>query len=290
MDLIIEILKDVAGLAPAAIIALILAYFLQKPVKNGFDVVAAKLAETFTETVSNQIIPMIKDAMERTREDVLGIMKRWEPTPEVKEHGQVIIAEIKRHIDAGDYAAALKAVEEAETPEQKATNYKELAKMCMARKERFTCFRAANRHVDLAGRTAESYRFLGYVYWWFNDLDTAIIHTENALQLALEQKPGTESEEVISAIKNNLAFYCAEKGVNKDQALSYIEDSLQTSPGHPFRLDTKGYILLKFGTDKADLDEAIECFQKALEQEPEDEDILRHLQETLVKKKLLQKK
>lgn len=293
MDLLLiasDIAKALFPLTVAAVLGLIIAYFLQKPVKSGFDTMAVKLAETFTKSVNEQLIPTIKFVLEGTRADVLGIIKKWEPSLVGGEKSLSADADLQRYIDVGDVEGAFKAVERAETAQLKAMNYKELARICMARKERLTTFTAANKYIDLVGRTAEAYRFLGYVYWWFGDTDTAIVHTENAIQLALKGTGNREKEEGIAAIKNNLACYYAQLAIKKDLAFSYAEDALKTTPDHPFRIDTKGFVYLQFGTTEADIEVAISCFIRALELEPADEDLLLHFQKALVKKKSLQKK
>jgi hypothetical protein len=132
-------------------------------------------------------------------------------------------------------------------------------------------------------------QFIGYIYWWFKDIDTAIVHTERALQVAKELRDGRQQAETTRDVENNLAFYYAEKGVNKKEALSSVERSVaDLAEDHKYYVNlmhTAGYVYLKFGTTEKEMDMAIKYFRLVLDIEPESQDTLIQHQEALIRKK-----
>lgn len=142
---------------------------------------------------------------------------------------------------------------------------------------------AANKTIDLEPNNPMHYRLLGYVYYWFNDPNKAIEHTEKALSLAQEQ----ENEKEAIACKNNLAFYYAQRGkkADKEVALSYAEQACKMEKSD-INLDTLGYVKMKFGETKEEIQEAIEILEQITKLHPTHPDYIAHLEEAY--RKLIQ--
>lgn len=213
--------------------------------------------------------------------------KAWEPFDRTPLNQPLIVADLQTNIDAGKFDAAYKEIEAVSDIKLRGRQYKELAKICMARQDRSNSIRAVQKYQELRGDTPDVYRLLGYTYWWFKELDTAIAHAEKGLSLAISQN---DTEE-IKALKNSLAYYYADKGINKEQAFSYSAESLsnliEQDPSYPMRLDTNGYVYLKFGNSPDEMNTAIDSFTKALKFAPGKEyaiEILEHLKQALDKK------
>lgn len=78
---------------------------------------------------------------------------------------------------------------------------------------------------------------------------------------------------------NYLAYMWAEKGINLDQALVYIQHALDFEPDNGAYLDTLGWILFKQG----DYEKALEYIQNALILMPDDPTVLDHLGDVLAR-------
>jgi tetratricopeptide (TPR) repeat protein len=216
-------------------------------------------------------------------------MDRWKPVGVYGEEvmSRVETADVKRYVEAGEFDKLYEIVDNLSNGELKAQKYHEAAMASMERDDRFNSLVAAQKYKEVRGESAKSYQLLGHIYWWFEDLDTAIGYSEKARELAENERDNT----LTTAIKNNLAFYYAEKQVNKDQALKYVADIIdRTSPEagvYAAYLDTAGYVYTRFATTTADIDEAVKYYVAALEHEPQKTDTNQHLREAFEKKKVL---
>lgn len=142
---------------------------------------------------------------------------------------------------------------------------------------------SAEKCIAMQPTDPNGHKLFGLVHFVFNELDKAIEITEKALTMAQDQK----DKAIEISCKNNLAFYYAatEKGEFRDKAIGYAKEAIGFNPASAFYYDTLGYVLMVFGKTKQDLDEAIRLFNKALELDPFDPDILHHLQEAYSKAK-----
>lgn len=199
----------------------------------------------------------------------------------------IVVADLRTYLDAGDVEGAFRYIEAVSDPLLRVGRYKELAKLCMTHKDKPNSFRAMQKYHELRGETPDAYRLLAYMHWWFSDLDTAILQAETGLKLASDHK---DKEEVI-ALKNNLAFYYAEKRINRDIAFRYIQESLDETnpedPSYPIRVNTQGYVYLKFGNSVKEIDIAIDRFTEALKLLPDRESFLDHLKQGLRRKEIV---
>lgn len=200
---------------------------------------------------------------------------------------------MRRRLQSGDFEAIYTETERIPKRDDKAERYRSIAGLCSELGDKFNAFRAANRYLELSENNATAYQFIGYIYWWFKDTDTAIVHTERALQIAKTLHDGSQQAEIIRKLENNLAFYYAEKGINKDEALSLAERSVKDlAKDHEYYvnlMDTAGYVHLKFGTTAEEFTKAIDCFDLVLDTAPQTKDTLLHLQEAWMKKRELKK-
>lgn len=104
---------------------------------------------------------------------------------------------------------------------------------------------------------------------------TAYIHfaagdkekVEKTLLAALKYKP------VYPSVHNLIAYFYAQKNKNLKEALEHANLALINSPKCYYYLDTKGYILFKMGKIK----ESIELFKLALQFNPKDKEVAKHL-------------
>lgn len=161
-----------------------------------------------------------------------------------------------------------------------AQTYMELRDILNISKDR--AIEAANKCIELESENSDWYRLLGFVYYWFGDMEIAIHHTEEALRIA-----GEDERKVIKS-KNNLAFYYAatENKKYKQKALTYAKEvcEFEESISH---LDTLGYVKMKFIENKDNLQEASDLFNRALQKDPTDQTILTHLVEVNQRMKTL---
>lgn len=137
---------------------------------------------------------------------------------------------------------------------------------------------AANKIIELEPNNPRHYRLLGYVYYWFNDPNKAIEHTEKALSLA------QENEKEAIACKNNLAFYYAQRGkkADKEVALGYAEQACKMDKSD-LHLDTLGYVKMKFGETTEEIQEAIEILEQVNQLHPNHPDYKAHLEEAYLR-------
>jgi len=137
---------------------------------------------------------------------------------------------------------------------------------------------AANKAIELKPNNPKHYRLLGYVYYWFNDPNKAIERTVKALGLA------QEDEKEAIACKNNLAFYYAQRGKKEDKeiALGYAEQACEMEKSD-VHLDTLGYVKMKFGETREEIEEAIEILEQSTQLQPNHPDYTAHVQEAYLK-------
>jgi tetratricopeptide (TPR) repeat protein len=258
---------------------------------DGFLRIGGDFVEAFRKSLNDNIIPLLKESMEATRR---ALVQSWPNLLEVPIVGKTEAADIQRFIDAADFEGLYRQLDSTKDAELKAAQYREVATICMAYEDRFHSIEAANKYRELLGRTIEAERFLGYVYWWFKDVDTAIVHTEIALQLALNSEQDLKKDPSLGyKIKNNLAFYYALTQSNREKAFSYVGELLaNTSPAddnHVYYIDTAGAVYLKFAASEEDVDKAIQYFLQVLELEPQSKHTQAHLIEAYEKKKSFKK-
>ncbi|MFH1461927.1 MAG: tetratricopeptide repeat protein [bacterium] len=90
---------------------------------------------------------------------------------------------------------------------------------------------------------------------------------EKILLASLQYKPAYPSS------YNLLAYYYAQNNKNLNDALNHANLALKANPGCYYYLDTKGYVLFKMGK----INDSIKLFEQALQFNPKDEEILKHL-------------
>jgi len=279
------------------IVGIILALFgvpvvverLSKIAERGLRNLTNRMVDTFSAHLKTDIVPLLRGEMERTRE---ALVKRL-PTLRVEE--KVLLSEeVEKYIGVKDFEAAFRTMEERE---QNPNPYRELARTCMKEREKTVAFKATHKYLELAGEIAESYQFVGYVYDWFGDFDTAIIYTEKALGIAESQPSKKRDAEQITLIKNNLAFYYAEAGKPeyKHNAFKYANDAYNYNKENTAFVDTLGYVTLNLATTTEETDRSIKLFNKALELATLSEDrnidlIKEHLKDAYMKKADIKKK
>ena len=120
---------------------------------------------------------------------------------------------------------------------------------------------------------ANAFIFLGYTYFWFEEVRPAIENTEHALVL-LEGS----SDEMIYICRANLAYYYAESLTRIDRRSS--EDAVLHIGDQAHCVDTRGYVRMRFGQDSiAELTKARDDFLKASQSDPSLSAAYRHLAE-----------
>ncbi|MCI0562038.1 MAG: hypothetical protein MN733_26420 [Nitrososphaera sp.] len=273
---------------------LIIGLVLRPVVRHGFSKLVEELSQQFRNSMHEwlfPLIPLITKSLDEAKKEFMQRVEGWGNPAAVPVVQAAEGAEIKRFIDARDFDGLYRKIDAIKDPKLRAGQYREIATICMNYKDKLNSFRAANKYRELLGKAPKAEQFLGYVYWWFKDIDTAIIHAENALQAALnmpEPEPSTDGDSILR-IKNNLAFYYAEKQINKDVAFSYVDEILaRTSPAdklYLYYIDTAGTVYLKFATSEDEVDKAKAYFLQVLEHEPKSEHTIEHLTEAFEKKK-----
>ena len=229
------------------------------------------------------------------RSFVANKIDRWVDPTELSAVRSSELPDIKRYIDTGNFVELHKRINAVTDTRTRAVGYFEIARICMERDDKFNGVIAANKYQEVLGKTPKAYDLLGHVYWWFEDTDTAIDYARQALQLAcgLPEEERKKDKDVINRIKNNLAFYFAEKQIEKDRALSYVGEILnevsQANELYLACLDTAGYVYTKFASKNEDFDKAIKYLQTVLEMEPQSKDAQQHLIEAYEKKKAFRK-
>ena len=76
-----------------------------------------------------------------------------------------------------------------------------------------------------------------------------------------------------SSIHNLLAYFYAQNNIKLDDALVHADLALKQKPDSPYYIDTKGFVLFKMGK----VDESIKCFEQALSFNPQDQEVIKHL-------------
>lgn len=268
---------------------------VQNGLKEGFEKASSSFADVFTQSINEKVIPLIIHSMDETGRHIKSVVDGLIPVDtSKKEESPNVIADLQAYVDAGDIDGVYKKVEREKDLSEKILQYKELAKIFMRNKDKHNSIVAVHKFGEIGGETPEKYALLAYVYWWYGDIDTAIVHGETGLKLSLSLNESASKEEALLRLKNSLAYYYTQKGINKEIALSYIEEIL--SKTHPEsesyvpRLHTQGFWFLQFGNTPEDMDRAIECFNKVLETEPADTFAIQHLQAAYAKKKEMPKK
>lgn len=134
---------------------------------------------------------------------------------------------------------------------------------------------ASNKAIGLDVNNPSWYRLLGYVNYWFGDIDQAIQITEGSLKMA--ESTGASEHEILGS-KNNLACYYASTGDRKYEKISreYSEIAYAKDPDNTAVIDTYGYVKWKFAKDRDELKEASDILEMALRKDPYDLDIRRH--------------
>ncbi|MEW6657850.1 MAG: hypothetical protein AB1424_04240 [Thermodesulfobacteriota bacterium] len=125
---------------------------------------------------------------------------------------------------------------------------------------------------------------LGYIYYWFSEINFAISITEEALSLA---QAINDTEEIIRA-KNNLAYYYAMTSDKKYEhiAREYSEQAYDHDKESALFIDTYGFVKWKYAKDIGELKVAADYFGMAVKKDPFDADYYRHLSECLQEIKL----
>ena len=143
---------------------------------------------------------------------------------------------------------------------------------------------AVQKAIDLNPNDPHSVNMLGYFYYWFSEIDNAIITTEKALSLA--ESLGDKKE--LIRCKNNLAYYYAMTIDKKYETLAreYSKQVYDHDKESALYIDTCGFVKWKYAKDMDELRAASDFFQIAVEKDPFDPDYNRHLSECLQEIKL----
>lgn len=257
-------------------------------VKEGFETAGNTLAVSFSDTIDKLILPAIKESLEDASIHIKGIFSRLTP-PDTAKASPEVAADIQDFLDSNDYHRLISRIESMSDKNKRASYYKELAKISMSRQDKSSSIYAAHNYKEIEGDTPEGYWVLGYVYGWFGDTDKAIINTERVLKLAGSLANGTAKHMMLGKTYNALAYYYAEKGIKKDEAFAYaakcFEEPFLDSNRTAADIDTRGFVKLKFGNTESEIDSAIADFSQALQIEPDNILVMRHLQEAYKKKK-----
>lgn len=115
---------------------------------------------------------------------------------------------------------------------------------------------------DQAAQSA-AYTMLGLTADRVGDVATATRHYRRALQL----DPRND------VAMNNLAYVFAERGENLDEGLALVDRALRYAPNNPHYLDTKGWLLSRYGRHQ----EALALIERAARAAPENAEIREHL-------------
>jgi tetratricopeptide (TPR) repeat protein len=126
--------------------------------------------------------------------------------------------------------------------------------------------------------------------------DGGLYHTDllpdvdPVIALAKLQRELGDSEECLSTLEyayrehphdfflgNELAFEYAEQNINLDKGLKLAEQAIRYQPDNSLFLDTKGWVLFKMGRKE----DAVDHIQKALNLNPQHEQVNKHLQAVL---------
>jgi tetratricopeptide (TPR) repeat protein len=120
---------------------------------------------------------------------------------------------------------------------------------------------SAEKYGELDPENPKALLYVGYVFWWYNEVERAIEKTKVALELATIQ----ENKKIQVYSKANLAYYYAnlEKWEEAETALQYAHEAYDFEKS-PARVDTLGYVIMKFAKTKKDLEEAENKFKEAL--------------------------
>jgi len=113
--------------------------------------------------------------------------------------------DLRRRLQCGESEAVFNEAETISKRDDKAGRYKNIAGLCADIDDRLNAFRAANRYLELSEKNATVYQFVGGIYWLLKDIDSAIVHTERALQIAQALRNGRKQAETMRDIENNLA-------------------------------------------------------------------------------------
>jgi tetratricopeptide (TPR) repeat protein len=263
-------------------------------IREGFETAGNILAVTFSDTVRKTFVPLITSAIDDAARHIKDAASRLKPTDTTKESPEVA-AEVQAFVDSRDYQGLVSHIESISDKSERASYYKEFLKISMSKQDRFSSISAAHKYKELEGDDSpEGYRVLGYVYGWFGDFDTAITHTEHALRLVSVWPDGDAKHLVLGKIYNALAYYYAEKGINKTEAFSYIakcfEEPFVRVERKAADIDTRGFVSLRFGSSEDEIDSAIRDFNEVLKMEPDNRLPVEHLIEAYKKKKELEEK
>lgn len=256
-------------------------------VKEGFETAGNTLAVSFSDTIDKLVLPAITRSLEDASTHIKGVFSRLKP-PDTAKVSPEVAADIKEFVDSSDYHGLVSHIESMSDKSMQASYYKELAKISMGRQDKSSSISAAHKYKEIEGDTPEGHWVIGYVYGWFGDTDTAIIHTEHVLKLAGALPNGSAKHMMLGKTYNALAYYYAEKGIKKEEAFTYIAkcfDEFIDSKRTAADLDTRGFVKLKFGNTEDEINSAIADFSQALEIEPDSILVMNHLQEAYKKKK-----
>lgn len=139
---------------------------------------------------------------------------------------------------------------------------------------------AAKKSVEIDPKNPKWYGLLGFVYWWYGDIENAIELSEKGLELSGEG----ETKQYLSAIKGNLAYFYAEANREKEKALRLAEEAFEQEKSAS-KMDTLGYVKTRFAESEKDLEGIQELFLEAKkEKDANIKQIDKHLQELFEKK------
>lgn len=180
--------------------------------------------------------------------------------------------------------------------------YRILANSYMKMRDKDGCFddakngatKAAIKSIELETNNSRWRSLLGFVNYWFGDIQQAILHAKEALQIEERNehyKNKEEHEIFIINYKNNLAYYYALARENKEIAYKFAKsvmefyESSKEDRKKAMSYDGMGYVILRFAATNKEIEESLEFFDKAARLLPKEKIILDHIQEAYTKLK-----
>lgn len=220
------------------------------------------------------------------KENIEEIKRKFEKSPNDIQIFNELISYYIKSDSKNDLEEALALVnEKKEVFKDEAEYYKIVAHLYLRMEHvpraRDFAIDSGNKAILLDRENPKRYLNLGYIYWWYGEVEKAITITEEGLRLGERIK----NEEIINLTKGNLAFFYAQLGIDKEEAIRFAEEAYQNDKSAS-TIDTLGYVKMKFASSKKDLEEAERLFLEARTREDANlKEIERHLSELATERK-----
>lgn len=220
------------------------------------------------------------------KENIEEIKRKFEESPnDIRIFSQLISYYIKSDSKSDLEEALSLVIKKKEAFKNEPEYYKIASHLCLRMEHvpwaKDFAINSGEEAILLDSENPKRYLNLGYIYWWYGEMEKAITKTEEALKLAEK----TQNREFINFAKGNLSFFYAQLGINKEKAIEFAEEAYQYDKSPP-TIDTIGYVKMKFANSNKDLEEAEKLFLEAKTKENANiMEIEKHLKELGEKKK-----